>query len=169
LLACCDGITKEAYLNGSFKTNHLVPHNQSSLLRQARTTLWNSLRDIKIKNVTVKNEKHFYMKNHKFENRQSIFNEYEAYFKMNNNFKPFDLELAGVKSLNSMITNSKATTANQASSFLINTILEDSNVSCDDGVSLLNCHFKSSKIQIGKNTNLNDIILVIKFTYGVQK
>ena len=108
------------------------------------------------------------MKNHKFENRQSIFNEYEAYFKMNNNFKPFDLELAGVKSLNSMTTNSKATTANQASSFLINTILEDCNVSCDDGVSLLNCYFKSSKIQIGKNTNLNDIILVIKSIYGVQ-
>ena len=82
ILPCCDGISKDDYLNGSFKTNNIVPLNQMVLLKQARLALWNSLHDFKIRNVPVNNFKYYYLDNQTLESRAKIFSDHESLFEI---------------------------------------------------------------------------------------
>lgn len=163
LLACCDGIEKSEYLEGSFKTNHKVPANQVSLLRQGRLALWNNMRGFKIHNITVSEDtKHIYMDNETFEHRKTLLDEYRIIFNKSNKFKIQD-QTHAVNSLNSLIINSDlihCSESSKSNSFLFNSILENSELKFENNVDILNCNFKSSKIKIEQNSYLSDLNLV---------
>ncbi len=139
------------------------------LLKQARLALWNSLHDFKIRNVPVNNFKYYYLDNQTLESRAKIFSDHESLFEIGRNFREFDSSIVEINALNSLLLNSKLADSNRGKSlgFMINTILEDSELKIDKHAHLYNCSFKSSKIEVGENTLLNDVSLVnnlFKFT-----
>jgi len=161
ILPCCRGITKEEYLNGSFKTNNFVPFNKIALLKQARVALWSSLNRFKVTNLTVYNFKYFYLDNHTIENRKKLVNDFELLFNEYIRFREFDTSQPGIRTLNSLITNSKIVSAENSMSRMINTLVEDSEIKIQNCALFFNCHFKNCRIEVGENTILNDVLLVI--------
>jgi hypothetical protein len=49
LLATCDDINKDIYIQGMFKTNLNAPKNNLAIIKQARSCLWDNIRHFKIK------------------------------------------------------------------------------------------------------------------------
>ena len=135
------------------------------LLKQARLALWNSLHDFKIRNVSINNFKYYYLDNQTLESRAKIFSDHESLFEISRNFREFDSSIVEINALNSLLLNSKLADSYRGKSlgFMINTILEDSELKIDRNAHLYNCSFKSSKIEVGENTLLNDVSLVNNF------
>lgn len=151
-MACCDGITKEEYINGQFKTNLPAFSNRAAVLRQCRKTLWKSLHDFKIHNITVSEKTlHIYMDNDTFNHRKLIF---EA-------FQPSDSQTRRTKYINCMIKNSEISFKNDSpESLFVNSIVTKTELNIQFEVYVFNCDFKSSKIKINQNTYLSDLKLV---------
>lgn len=154
-MACCDGITKHEYINGQFKSNLPVFSNRATVLKLCRKTLWKSLHGFKVHNITVSEQAlHIYMDNQTFEHRKIIFSA----------FKLLDKEkdsLNGIKCINCMIKSSNiSSNINPSESLFVNSILTKVDLSVEYSVYLFNCDFKSSRIQINKNTYLSDLELV---------
>jgi hypothetical protein len=138
-----------------------VPFNKIALLKQARVALWSSLNRFKVANLTVENFKYFYLDNHTIENRKKLVNDFELLFSENINFRKFDTSQPDMRSLNSLITNSKIVSTENSISRMINTLVEDSEVKVQNRALFFNCHFKNCRIEVGENTILNDVLLVI--------
>ena len=141
-----------------------MPLNQVALLKQARVALWNSLHIFKVNNLTVENFKYFYLDNHTIENKKRLSDDFEILFDSNTNFQKFDVNQPGIYTLNSLLLNSKILNAEGILGRLVmvNTIADESEMKVKNRATLFNCHFKNCKIQIGENSVLNDILLVIK-------
>ena len=145
LLAACNGITKENYLQGSFKSNNTA-NNQQSIIRQARSILWNAFHSnsFTISNITVKDAKFFYMNNETFQHRKDIFQS------LLDDKNP----LANLSSL-------------QTNNSLVVSVNSFANKQCHleiaDNVNILNCNFESCEIAIGENCHLSDLVLVTYF------
>ena len=160
-MPCCSDIKKEEYLNGKFKTNNFVPSNQLALLKQARVALWTSLHEFKIRNLTVKKFVYYYLDNQTVESRRKMLGDYELIFKINKNFREFDKRSDRINSLHSLVSNSKLVTSNFENVCLINSIVEDSEVKLENNIAFFNCHFKNCKLEFGRNSILNDVLLVM--------
>lgn len=148
LLAACNGIQKENYLQGSFKSNHAA-NNQQSIIRQSRSILWNSFHSnsVSISNITIKDGKFFYMNNDSFQHRRDIF---QSFFKNN---KQTPTKVA------SLIDTLRGT--ENSSVVCVNSFADKQcELEIADNVNILNCSFKSCEIVIGENCHLSDLILV---------
>lgn len=161
LLACCAEIDKEKYLSGSFKSNHPCKANQKSILKSARTTLWNSLHNkFTIKNVTVSRKcKSIYMNNQTFEHRRNIFNQFEEYLVIHESFLKPNKGPNNELTLNSSINSTNLKTADNKT-IIINSIVKDSNLNCSFANLILNSRIESSDIELGHNSVINDVIWV---------
>ena len=173
LLACCKSITREDYINGSFKTNHKTPQNKLAILKQVRLILWHHMQKFNIINVTLSNNvKQIYMSSGTFEHRRDIFNLIERSSNdatcrslVENRFKLYELNESDVRHLNTLCSNnsfsmkSKDENNNNNSSHLklINCNIEDSHINYDTNCLLLNCIVKSSKLDLGQDCHLNDL------------
>lgn len=168
LLSCCDGISKEEYLAGSFKTNHNVPVNQLALLKQARATLWTNLHNFKVSTIVFeKNVHHLYMDNETLQHRTSIFGNFKLFSDVESSFATLEYEHnSGIYSFNTLLTNSvvEKTDSNSTSPdgriILLNTILENSQLKLKKNVTIANCRFSACKLSIGENTHISDLIMV---------
>jgi hypothetical protein len=172
LLACCSGISKEKYLSGSFKTNHTVPQNQLSILRQARVILWSKMQSYKIHNITVLKDDciSIYVNNETLETRKNLFDNYERFLQLSNTsniFYKLENHKNNINLLNTQLNHSNVlfNSDNKINkrTFLINSILDNSIIKFESNVAVVNCEFKNSKAKIGKNCFLNDLKLVKLF------
>lgn len=148
LLAACNGIQKENYLQGSFKSNHAA-HNQQSIIRQSRSILWSTFHSnsVSISNITIKDGKFFYMNNDSFQHRRDIF---QSFF---NNNKQTSTKVA---SLIDTLRERESSSVVCVNSFAD----KQCELEIADNVNILNCSFKSCEIVIGENCHLSDLILV---------
>lgn len=162
LLACCEGISKEEYLSGSFKSNHSSRENKKSMLKSARSTLWNTLHHkFTIKNITVSNKcKNFYMDNATFEHRKQLFNDYNECFEISNSFLRFKNGPNNELLLNSTVDSSVKRDTNK--SIVINSILKGSSLMCNESNLIMNCQISSSEIELGANSVISDVVWVKK-------
>jgi hypothetical protein len=179
LQASCTKVKKEDYIDGTFKTNHSTAQlNQLAVLRQARSTLYDSLSGFNIKNMTVNlRAAHFYMNNHTYEHRNEIFDHFSSLSKLRDNrLHPYEYRVFGnieclllntnlssheIK-LNPNLNGSSTSTARSSrSTMIINTIIQGdtSNISIGKNAKLLNCKFVDCKLDIGSNSCLNDLQL----------
>lgn len=165
LLSCCPGITREQYLNGSFKTNHSVAVNQLAILRQARSTLWQAMHGLELIHVvTVSKEvKHIYMDNETFAHRRLLFDENMAGLAnvSQNMFKPYQNSETS-KHLNISMTKNSVLNGH---GIVVNSSLDTSTLLLDKNVIVVDSRFRSSKLSIGENTYLSDLKLVSKFLF----
>lgn len=162
-MACCNGINKDEYINGSFKTNHNIPPNQASILKHGRLALWNNMHPFRIHNITVSQDvQHIYMDNETFEHRKIILNQFENIFNKENRFRNFQLKHQ-LKFLNCLNKNTEFTCDKLnplENTLIINSILEYSELVIDDNIYILNSSFKHSKLKIGPGTYISDLKLV---------
>lgn len=154
-MACCDGIAKDEYVNGQFKSNLPVFSNKATVLKLCRKTLWKNLHGFKIHNITAsENTLHIYMDNQTFGHRKILFNAFKLLDKEKNT-------LNGIQCVNCMIKSSNvSSTFNSSESLFVNSIITKTDLNVESSIYLFNCDFKSSKIKIKKNTYLSDLQLV---------
>ena len=127
----------------------------------------------KIHNITVqKSSKCSYMDNISLYHRISLFKDYRDFLSINpNEFHNFDFDLQNnLNCLNVLLNKSDLIYESSDSidtynknheCFLINSVLKASTIKYQRDVIVLNCQFDSSKVKIGENSFLNDMIFVI--------
>ncbi|RMZ97985.1 L-fucose kinase isoform X2, partial [Brachionus plicatilis] len=142
LLACCDGITREEYVNGQFKTNLPAFSNKATVLKQCRKTLWKSLHDIKIHNITVgENMIHVYMDNETFGHKKIIFDAFQYSDKANKD------KTNCTNYINCLTKASNiSSTFNSCQSLFVNSIVTKTELNVESPVYLFNCDFKSNNL-----------------------
>ncbi len=172
-----------------FKTNLNSAKNDLTIIKQARSCLWENIKHFKIKyqyllidqiqshkfsinnynsrNITLDKSKlkHIYMDNENLNHRRIIFSNFETFLGPNSLIDSFQKADTNRLELNCLNLNSKVVQNQKdqvSNTFFINNIFDDSRLIIENNVFLLNCFIKNSILQVGKNTILNDIFLVVK-------
>jgi hypothetical protein len=108
------------------------------------------------------------MDNENLDHRKNIFTNYKSFLGINNHINSFQqtennrLELKCLN-LNSTIFQKQDEQVSNA--FFINNVFDNSRLMFDNNVFVLNCHFKLTNVEVGKNTILNDVFLVLKIKF----
>jgi hypothetical protein len=104
------------------------------------------------------------MDNENLNHRKIIISNYESFLGINNHIKSFEQLKTNKMELNCLNLNSNIVpiqVEQDSNGYFINDVFENSKFIFGNNVSALNCHFKSTIAEVGKNTILNDLFLVL--------
>jgi hypothetical protein len=149
LLASRKGIDKKLFLNGFFKNEHNVSENQITLIRQARSFLWNTMQPFEIKNITIEPIfPQIYMDNLTFQHRAKLFClpqiELNAEYKLIKNSFLIEDNSTFEPALNNLST-------------ILNSIFKSTKIVHNSNAIILNSEFIDCQLNIGSNSYLSDI------------
>jgi hypothetical protein len=98
---------------------------------------------------------------------EAIFHDHKSFLDISKQLKSFgSYSTRGANILNCLIHSNSTleskiqNNTDKNASYFVNNVFDQTKFEHDSNVFVLNCHFKDCDIEIGKNTILNDLILV---------